>query len=80
LKKIKEIDNEVIKAVNDFAPERLVEISENKTICGYGCISALLYFAKKSDAEKTEDVGYSTSFDASRKTDAIVSYCGILIY
>ncbi len=77
LKKIRETDNKAIKAITDFAPERLIDMPG--TICGYGCISALLYYSRKAGAEKAEVVDYRTSFETSRRADAIVSYCGILI-
>ncbi len=79
LKKIKELDFEAVKAVTDFAPERLLELSRARTICGYGCISAMLYYAKKAGAKNAELIDYCTSFDVSKNSDAIVSYCGILV-
>lgn len=82
LKKIKEMDLEVINLIKNLKPSEVIETCDEKrlTICGYGGIAAMLFAAKILGATKGELIDYSTSFDVSNNTDAIVGYAGIAIY
>jgi len=40
----------------------------------------MLFAARDMKAEKGELMDYSTSFDISKSTDAVVGYAGISIY
>ena len=62
--------------------EALVKTSQerNLTVCGYGAIASMLFAAKMLGAKKGELLNYTTSFEISRTTDAIVGYAGIAIY
>jgi len=82
LDKIKETDSEIINLITKLKPKEVIETCEEKrlTICGYGGIAAMLYAAKALGAKQGELMNYSTSFDVSRDSDAVVGYSGILIY
>ena len=77
---IEKVDMEAAKAITDLAPERFWEVVEryNATICGRGAIATMLY-ALKDNAVKGTLLKYSTSYDVSRDSNAVVGYCGIII-
>jgi len=76
LKGIKKIDMEAIDYITKSMPERLIEFSNGKSICGYGAIASMLYALNG----KGELIDYSTSFEVSRDISAVVAYAGITIY
>jgi AmmeMemoRadiSam system protein B len=82
LKKINEMDKEVIDLILKLKPAEVIRVCDEKrlTICGYGGIAAMLFAAKALGASKGGLIDYSTSFDVSRNIDAVVDYCGIAIY
>jgi AmmeMemoRadiSam system protein B len=82
LKKIKDADTVVAQCATKLMPEKLIEVcDEGKcTVCGYGAIAAGLWAAKALGAKKGEVIGYSTSYAVSKDMNAIVGYCGIVIY
>ncbi|NIO44877.1 MAG: AmmeMemoRadiSam system protein B [Candidatus Aenigmarchaeota archaeon] len=82
LKKIKEMDMEVIDHVLKLKAVDVVKTCDEKrlTVCGYGGIGAMLFAARDLGAKKAELVDYSTSFEVSRSTDAIVGYAGISVF
>ncbi|MBU5575155.1 MAG: AmmeMemoRadiSam system protein B [Candidatus Aenigmatarchaeota archaeon] len=82
LKGMKEIDMKVAESITKIMPEKVIEDCkyENLTICGYGCISAMLWTAKALGAKSGKVLNYSTSFEVSKNSDAIVGYCSIGIY
>jgi len=82
LKKIKEMDLEVINFIEKLKPEDVIKTCDEKrlTICGYGGIASMLFAAKLLGAKKAELIDYTTSFDVSRSIDAIVGYAGISIF
>lgn len=82
LNKIKEMDMEVINSILKLKPVDVVKTCEEKrlSICGYGAIAAMLFAARDLGAKKGELVDYSTSFEISRNTDAIVGYAGISLF
>ncbi len=77
LEKIKELDFRMIKAIKDLAVERIIELGDEMTVCGYGPIAAVVRYAKRSGLENVSLEYYDTSFSVSKNTDAIVSYSGI---
>jgi hypothetical protein len=81
LKRIKETDMEVIDHILKLKPVDVVKTCEEKrlTICGYGAIASMLFAARELEAKKAELIDYSTSFEVSRNTEAIVGYVGINI-
>jgi hypothetical protein len=81
LKRIKETDMEVIDRILKLKPVDVVKTCEEKrlTICGYGAIASMLFAARELEAKKAELIDYSTSFEVSRNTEAIVGYAGINI-
>ncbi|MFQ6009643.1 MAG: AmmeMemoRadiSam system protein B [Candidatus Aenigmatarchaeota archaeon] len=82
LKRIKETDMEIAGYASKLMPERLVEVcrERNLSICGFGAIAAMLWAAKRLGAKNGEILDYSTSYDVSRDTNAIVAYCGIAVF
>jgi hypothetical protein len=82
LKKIKEMDAEIIKLIERLRPEDMIRNchEKNLSICGYGCIGVMLFAVKELGAKNGELIEYSTSFDISRNINAIVGYAGIAIY
>jgi AmmeMemoRadiSam system protein B len=81
LRKIKETDYEVIKLINNLKASEVIEMCDEKrlTICGYGGIAAMLFAVKELGAKKGELMNYSTSFDVSHDSDAVVGYAGVTI-
>lgn len=82
LKNIKEMDSEVISLVTSLRPSEVIKTCEDKrlTICGYGGIAAMLFATRALGAKQAELMNYSTSFEVSKDTSAVVGYAGILIY
>jgi AmmeMemoRadiSam system protein B len=77
--RIREVDKEVIDHILKLKPVDVIKTCEEKrlTICGYGAIAAMLFAARELEAKKAELIDYSTSFEVSRNTEAIVGYAGI---
>lgn len=82
LKRIKEMDMEAVDCITKIMPERFLELCDEKrlSICGYGAIGSMLFAAKILGAKKGELMNYTTSFDHTKDTSAIVAYSGICIY
>ncbi len=80
LRKIKEEDMKMIRAIEDFAVERIIELGAASTVCGYGAIAAMVHFAKLSGAEHAKLLDYRTSFEVSKSLHAIVAYAGVVVY
>lgn len=79
LRKIKELDMRLIKAIQDFAVERIIELGAESTACGYGVIAAMIEYAKLSGVKQAKLLDYRTSFEVSKSLDAIVAYAGIAV-
>jgi len=77
---MEKVDLEAARAVAEIAPERLLEIVDkyDATICGSPAVATMLY-AIKDRAKKGIVLDYSTSYEVSRDTHAIVGYCGIVL-
>ncbi len=82
LKKIKEMDMEVINHILDLKPVEVIKTCDGKrlTICGYGAVAAMLFAARDLGAKKAELIDYTTSFEVSRNIDAIVGYAGVSVF
>ena len=82
LKKIKEMDMEVINHILKIKPVNVIKTCDEKrlTICGYGGIASMLFAARDLGAKKAELIDYSTSFEVSQNTGAIVGYAGINVF
>jgi AmmeMemoRadiSam system protein B len=82
LKKMEEVDLAIAKEVSEIMPEKVIEDVQTKdlTICGYGCISSMLWAVRELGAKSGKILSYSTSFEVSRSADAIVGYCSIAVY
>lgn len=74
LSEIKKIDMQAINYITKSMPEELIKFADRKTICGYGAIASMLHALNR----KGELIDYSTSFDVSRDTSAVVGYAGIV--
>ncbi len=72
---VKKTDNEIINAIIKNNPEKVIELSLNTTVCGYGAIASLML---SLDKPKAKLLNYTTSYDVSKNKDAIVGYAGIV--
>jgi len=79
IEKVKETDMEVINHILNLKPVDVIKTCEEKklTICGYGAIAAMLFAARDMRAKNADLIDYSTSFEVSKNTDAVVGYAGI---
>jgi len=82
LKEMKNFDLEIAGYAAKMMPERVIEVCREKrcTVCGYGPIAASIWSAKGLGAKEGKILDYSTSFDVSKNANAIVAYCGIVLY
>lgn len=80
LKKIKENDLEIAKAVCNLESEKVIELSQHRTICGYGCIGSAIEAAKLLNAKSGKIIDYTTSYEITKDKEAIVAYCGIVTF
>ncbi|AEH23959.1 MEMO1 family protein [Pyrococcus yayanosii] len=78
---VKEWDLRVIRRILDFDVEGMFrEIREmDHTMCGPGGVGASVVFSRLIGAVEAELLHYTTSFDISRSTDAIVGYASIVM-
>jgi len=69
-------DQKAIKRILDMDPDGLVETvkKERITMCGYGCVAAMLHATKKMGATGATLLKYSTSADVSGDEDMAVGY------
>ncbi len=79
LEKIKQTDMDLIEAIQELDTEKIIEIGSKSTVCGYGCIAAMVEYAKLTGAKEAKLLDYTTSFDVSKTTDAIVAYAGVVV-
>lgn len=79
IKGMKDIDMNIAKYIENIMPEKVIDECKDKnlTICGYGCISTMLWAIKKMGAKEGSILKYATSFDVSRDISAVVGYCAI---
>ncbi|ASJ09959.1 hypothetical protein A3L12_00920 [Thermococcus sp. P6] len=79
--RIKEWDFRVIRRVLDFDVEGTFrELREmNHTMCGPGGVGAAIVFSRLKGAVEAELLHYTTSYEISRSTDAIVGYASIVM-
>lgn len=52
----------------------------NISICGYGPVAAMLYFAKKNNVTTAEFLKYATSGDSSKDYSSVVGYTSEIFY
>lgn len=79
--RIKEWDFRVIRRVLDFDVGGMFhELREMRhTMCGPGGVGAAIVYSHRSGALGAELLHYTTSFEVSRSTDAVVGYASIVI-
>lgn len=80
LKKIKGEDMKIIKSICELDTEKIIELGKYRTVCGYGCIAAVVETVKLLGAKGGKLIDYLTSYEVSKDPEAIVSYCGIDLY
>ncbi len=79
LENMKKMDLDVLNAIVTLDPEKIYEIVETGyTMCGYGCVSAMIY-ALKDYVKKGEILNYSTSYDVSHDTSTVVGYGSVVL-
>ena len=74
-------DRKAIKKILDMDPDGLVETvkKERITMCGYGCVAAMLHATKNKGATSATLLKYSTSADVSGDEDMAVGYGAITV-
>ncbi len=74
-------DKEAIDLITSLRPDDFVRFCDDNrlTICGYGCIAAMLHASIALGAKRGELTKYSTSYDVSHDENAIVGYAGISV-
>ncbi len=77
--RIKEWDFRVIRRILDFDVKGMFrELREmNHTMCGPGAVGTAMVYSRLVGALEAELLHYTTSFEVSRSTDAIVGYASI---
>ncbi len=79
--RIKEWDFRVIRRILDFDVEGMFrELREMRhTMCGPGGVGTAVVYSRLAGAVEAELLHYTTSFEVSRSTDAIVGYASIVM-
>jgi len=74
-------DQKAIRRILDMDPDGLVETvrKERITMCGYGCVAAMLHAAKKMGATGAKLLKYSTSADVSGDDGMAVGYGSLIV-
>ncbi|WP_456422253.1 MEMO1 family protein [Thermococcus sp.] len=78
--RIKEWDFRLIRRILDFDVDGLFrELREmNHTMCGPGAVGTAIVYSRSAGALEAELLHYTTSYEVSRSTDAIVGYASIV--
>ncbi|ASJ08640.1 hypothetical protein A3L11_05115 [Thermococcus siculi] len=78
--RIKEWDFRVIRRILDFDVRGMFkEIREmNHTMCGPGGVGTAIVYSRLAGAVEAELLHYTTSFEVSRSTEAVVGYASIV--
>ena len=78
--RIKEWDFRIIRRILDFDVRGMFsEIGEmNHTMCGPGAVGTAIVYSRLAGALEAELLHYTTSYEVSRSTDAIVGYASIV--
>jgi len=81
LGRIKEWDFRVIQRILEFDHRGMFdEIRKmDHTMCGPGGVATAMVFSRLAGAVEAELLHYTTSFEVSRSTDAIVGYASIVM-
>ena len=79
--RIKEWDFRLIRRILDFDVDSLFrELREmNHTMCGPGAVGTAIVYSRLAGALEAELLHYTTSFEVSRSTEAIVGYASIVM-
>ncbi len=79
--RIKEWDFRVIRRILDFDVKGMFrELSEMRhTMCGPGGVGTAIVYSRLAGAVEAELLHYTTSYEVSRSTDAVVGYASIVM-
>ena len=79
--RIKEWDFRVIRRILDFDVRGMFrELREMRhTMCGPGAVGTAIVYSRLAGAVEAELLHYTTSFEVSRSTDAVVGYASIVM-
>jgi AmmeMemoRadiSam system protein B len=79
--RIREWDFRVIRHILDFDVEGMFsEIRKlNHTMCGPGGVGTAIVYSRLAGAVEAELLHYTTSFEVSRSTEAVVGYASIIL-
>lgn len=67
-------DGNVLQGIAEMAPEKVIMSSRKTTVCGYGCIAAMITACKALGLRTSEVLKYRTSYEVSRDKSFIVGY------
>ena len=74
LEQMRERDHSMLRAIVSLDPGKIYEyMKTGYTMCGYGCVSTMIY-ALEEHVEKGTVLHYSTSYEVSHDTGAVVGY------
>jgi AmmeMemoRadiSam system protein B len=75
-----EQDKRAIDAILALDARRVIEVVKRHSIsmCGYGCVAAVMLAAKKAGAKEASLLSYATSYDV-HPSDSCVGYAAIVI-
>lgn len=76
------MDNEIIKRIEAFDPEAVLDADENGVgqACGVGAIASVLWAAKEQGAKTAKVMSYATSGDVTGDYDGVVGYVSVVLY
>ncbi|AFL94777.1 hypothetical protein CL1_0570 [Thermococcus cleftensis] len=79
--RIKEWDFRLVRRILDFDVDGLFrELREmNHTMCGPGAVGTAIVYSRSAGALEAELLHYTTSYEVSRSTDAVVGYASIVM-
>ncbi|NPA48092.1 MAG: MEMO1 family protein [Thermococci archaeon] len=79
--RIREWDFRLIRRILDFDVDGLFrELREMRhTMCGPGAVGAAMVYSRLAGAVEAELLHYTTSYEVSRNTDAIVGYASVVM-
>ncbi|MDD1777604.1 MAG: AmmeMemoRadiSam system protein B [Candidatus Helarchaeota archaeon] len=76
---IKKTDGEIIDHITKFDYKAVLQAANHTTMCGPGSVATLLVVAKELGANEVKIQKYTTSYDITGETEAIVGYLSAIV-
>ena len=76
---IKKTDGEIIDHITKFDYKGVLQAAHHTTMCGPGSVATLLVIAKELGANEVKTQKYTTSYDITGETEAIVGYLSAIV-